>query len=210
MSEGDAEAQRPSFLDWAVAGRPLEGKLVSGDRHVLVSLPAGELVAVIDGLGHAEEAAAAAQAAASVLERHAQEPPARLLERCHARLIGTRGVVMSLAIVNAGEDTMTWLGVGNVEAVLLRSDPRAKPAYERALLRGGALGCGLPPLRASILPIARGDILVFATDGIGSGFTEGLDGRAAPLEIACSILAQYGKRGDDALVLVARYLGRWP
>jgi serine phosphatase RsbU (regulator of sigma subunit) len=36
------------------------------------------------------------------------------------------------------------------------------------LLRSGVVGYQLPTLRASTLPIAPGDLLIFATDGIGA------------------------------------------
>src|SRR5438552_424629 len=55
--------------------------------------------------------------------------------------------------------------------------------------------------------VARGDLLIFATDGIRGGFTEGLPTDATPQQLADEILARYGKGTDDALVLVARYAG---
>ena len=33
----------------------------------------------------------------------------------------TRGVVLSIALFNAENNTMTWLGVGNVDGLLLRN-----------------------------------------------------------------------------------------
>ena len=61
---------------------------------------------------------------------------------------------------------MTWLGVGNVEGVLIRADTRATPAAESVLLRGGVVGYQLPALQASVVPVSRGDLLILATDGI--------------------------------------------
>src|SRR3989442_542063 len=49
--------------------------------------------------------------------------------------------------------------------------------------------------------------LIFATDGIREGFADGLSPEAAPQHLADQILARHGKGTDDALVLVARYLG---
>jgi len=105
---------------------------------------------------------------------------------------------------------MTWLSVGNVEGVLLYTDQTARPARPaRATLltRGGIVGSELPQLRAEVVPIAAGDILIFATDGIREGFAEDLPTDPGPQQLADQILARYGKGTDDALVLVARYLG---
>ena len=53
----------------------------------------------------------------------------------------------------------------------------------------------------------RGGAFADGRDGIGSGFTRGAEPRATPQQIAERILAEHGKGTDDALVLVARYLG---
>lgn len=196
-----------ALIDWGMASTALAGEAESGDRCVVQPTPSGVLVAVVDGLGHGQEAAAAAKLAAATVERHAAELPISLLRRCHERLRTTRGVVMSLASLNGTEGTMTWLGVGNVEGLLLRADPQVTPAQESLLLRRGVVGGRLPSLSASIIPLARGDTLVFATDGIRNGFHQGLNVNDPPQQIARRILAQHQLGTDDALVLVARYLG---
>ena len=76
-----------------------------------------------------------------------------LLERCHRALARTRGVVMSLASLSAREPTMTWLGVGNVEGVVARSNGAAMPAQPVLLLRAGVVGQQLPALQPETLPI---------------------------------------------------------
>jgi phosphoserine phosphatase RsbX len=170
----------------------------------------GVLAAVVDGLGHGDGAAVAAEAAAAVLASHAGEPPAALIRRCHEALRSTRGAVMSLAWFDPRQGTMTWLGVGNVEGTLLRADPGASRREESLFLAGGVVGGRLPPLRTSALPVARGDTLIFATDGVEAGFTRDLTADDSPQRIADAILARHRKETDDALVLVARYGGDKP
>jgi serine phosphatase RsbU (regulator of sigma subunit) len=194
-------------IDWAFAGLPLPGEVESGDLHLVRTLPTGVLIAVVDGLGHGVDAAIAARAAVAVLDRHAEEPLVALIERCHRALVGTRGAVMSLAQLDHRAATMTWLGVGNVEGILLYGDPNARPARASLVTRGGTVGRDIPPLRTVVVPLSPGDTLLFASDGIKSGFAEGATGGARPQQIADQILANYAKGTDDALVLVARYLG---
>jgi hypothetical protein len=75
------------------------------------------------------------------------------------------------------------------------------------LLRSGIVGYQLPALRASAVPVAPGDLLVFATDGISAGFTDGLAWRDSAKQVAKGILERHYKGTDDALVLAVRYLG---
>jgi hypothetical protein len=114
---------------------------------------------------------------------------------------------MSLALLHAHENSMTWSGVGNVEGVLLAGENSGRCRREWLMLRGGVVGYQLPPLRAAALPIRSGDLLIFCTDGIATGFLEDVEASDPPQAIADQILVRHGKRTDDALVLVARYLG---
>ena len=198
-----------ALIEWGVAALALPGEAESGDGHLVKPVGTGVLVAVVDGLGHGAEAASAAKAAIAALERHATESPARLVERCHRALQGTRGVVMSVAHFTQRERSMTWVGVGNVEGLLVYGDGAARSSAARASLvtRGGIVGSELPRLHPVVLPIAPGDTLIFATDGVREGFAEGLSREAPPQQLADQILARHGKGTDDALVLVARYLG---
>ena len=60
----------------------------------------------------------------------------------------------------------------------------------------------LPPLQASVVPLFARDLLLLASDGIRSGFEEGLTTSDPPQQIADRILAGRFKGNDDALVLV--------
>ena len=198
------------IIEWGTASLTMAGEVKSGDKHVVKVLPHGALLAVIDGLGHGEEAEAAANAAVMVLQAAGNESLISLLKRCHEGLRSTRGVVISLASFNAVDETMTWVGVGNVEGVLQRADPAADPGYESLMLRNGVVGSRLPLLHAEIVPVMRGDTLILATDGVRREFTERLALGAGPQQLADKILGRYAKRTDDALVLVARYVGDAP
>lgn len=195
----------------AVATATLPGQAETGDRYVVQRVPGGLLMGVIDGLGHGAEAAAAAMAAAATLEHHAHEPLVTVVRRCHERLVGTRGVVLSLASFRTIDRSLAWLGVGNIEGLLLRSNPRAGTTDGALLLRGGVVGSGrLPELQASVVALEKGDTLVFATDGISSDFAPAIRRKDEPRSIAEAVLARYRRGTDDALVLVARYTGEEP
>ncbi len=195
-----------SIIGWGVASRALPGQKESGDQHLVKVSPTEALVAVVDGLGHGQGAAAAAKLAVSTLEKGMGESPIALVQRCHEALRSTRGVVLSLALFQSIDNSMTWLGVGNVEGILLHRNAHVVPGHEALLLRAGVVGDHLPRLAASIIEVGTGDLLIFATDGIRAGFADNINLLESPSQIANRILAQYGKETDDALVLVVRYI----
>jgi len=190
-----------------VAKFVLPGQWESGDHHVVCCSRTGILVAALDGIGHGEEAANAAEAAVSILKAGAEEPVVSLVQRCHEGLRSTRGVVLSLAYLDPEHGMMTWLGVGNVQGVLMRAGAQKRSAQEVLLLRAGVVGSQLPALQAAVLPIAKGDTLVFVTDGVRSEFAEGLSALEPPQRTADKILRQHCRGNDDALVLVVRLTG---
>jgi len=195
------------LVEYGVAKSILPGQGESGDRHLLCCGGDGILIAAIDGIGHGAEAAYAAEAAVAILKASPEEPVISLVERCHEGLRSTRGVVLSLASVDPKHGLMTWLGVGNVQGVLMRAGAQKGIVGEVLLLRGGVVGSQLPALQAAVLPIRKGDTLVFVTDGIRGEFVEGLAALESPQRAADKILKQHGRRDDDALVLVVRLTG---
>jgi negative regulator of sigma-B (phosphoserine phosphatase) len=192
------------LVEWGLATFTLQGQQESGDRHVVAPFESGVLVAAIDGLGHGEEAAFAAQLAVTTLEKYRDESVIALVRRCHERLRPTRGAVMSLASFNARDQTMAWIGVGNVEGWLIRASCDFRPGYETLLLRAGVVGGHLAPLQATLLSVESGDSLVLATDGVAVPSLETIPAESAQA-IANGILSKHKNETDDALVLVVRW-----
>jgi len=198
------------MVEYGLAKHAHVGEGESGDLHMVCCNQNGVLIAVIDGIGHGEEAAEVAKTAAAVLRGSVDEPVISLVELCHEKLRGTRGAVLSLAFISAEQKMMTWLGVGNVQGVLLRMNAKAGNLREPLLLRAGVVGSKLPSLQATVLPVSQGDTVVFATDGIRSDFSSTLSARENPQRAADRILGHFRSGKDDALVLVARLTGISP
>ena len=118
----------PGELEIGVAGLAIEGEDRSGDLAVFAPYARGGLAVVIDGLGHGDDAADASAIAERVIRRHADDPPATLLSRCHEALRKSRGV-----------------------KVVARDEGPGIEDLERALTdgytTGGGLGLGLPGAR---------------------------------------------------------------
>lgn len=201
------ETVKQPVVEWGVVSRAHKSQTESADRYLIKIEPGYVLVAAVDGLGHGEEAASAAITAIQTLEQVTDRSVIRLLSQCHERLLLSRGVVMSVALFNTADDTMTWVGVGNVEGFLSRARADSNPRYESLLLRNGVVGHRMPFIQAAIVQVMQGDTLIFSTDGIRNDFKKVVHAAQHPQQVADRIMTQSHKGTDDALVLVVRYCG---
>ena len=197
---------RAHGIAWSVVSRALPGQAVSGDDYVVAPMRDGVVIAVVDGLGHGDEATTAARTAIRVIEQRANDGVMALMQHCHEALRHTRGAAMTVLALTPNDRTAALIGVGNVEMVLVRGDRKAPPARENALLRNGVVGYRLPALQPSTLAVGPGDLLVFATDGVREDFGDVINARDTLPQIVDRILAQKLRGTDDALVLACKVL----
>lgn len=195
------------MIDFGVAASVVPGESECGDRYAVKEYGDRVLVAAVDGLGHGPDAAAAALKAITAVNAVSSCDLVTLVQYCHERLKASRGVVMTLADIDVRNKTMRWLGVGNVEGILIRARKRAG-LRERGfvLQRGGIVGHHLPVLQPISTPILPGDTLILATDGISRDFISLKVGTLGAQDVADTILRQFGIGTDDALVVVVRYM----
>jgi negative regulator of sigma-B (phosphoserine phosphatase) len=205
VSEPVVQEGRCAALEWAVCASAYPGEQRSGDGFLVQETGAGALVAVVDGLGHGEEAADVAERAVASLRETAERSPTTCLTACHAALRGSRGAALTLAMLDPGGGRLVWVAVGNVEAAVIRRGRDGIRASRWTVpLRGGVVGDRLPPLRESTAPLETGDILVSATDGLAPAFLDGVDPSMQAPALARALHAAYARADDDALVLVVR------
>lgn len=197
------------LLDYGVADRAKPGERVSGDLSAVREQPESVLIAVADGLGHGPEAAHAAAFAMTALDgAWPRQPLSRLMDICHAALSATRGAALALAVLDANSETLTWLGVGNVEGRLISRTADGQREGRSLLMHSGIVGHHLPSLHPTTLALQPGDVIAIATDGISSGFEQEIRLDLSPQQMASRVFARCAKDTDDALVLVGHWIGR--
>jgi negative regulator of sigma-B (phosphoserine phosphatase) len=199
-------------MEWAAVRRPHPDEQVCGDHPIALDVHGtAALFGVVDGLGHGEAAATAAQDAVAAVQRARAEPLDVVMQLCHRALTETRGAAMTLARIDFESDCLSWLGIGNVTADLLAKRPSGVEVRASALLAGGIVGYRVPQsLHTHQVPIAPGDLLVIASDGIEEGHFDSIDFAAPATAIAEQLLARYSRHSDDALVVAARHRGAAP
>lgn len=197
---------RSDHLDWAIAGRPAQGEHDTGDIAAVEISGERCVLVVVDGLGHGPEAADAARKAVDAISHDPTLTPAALLEAAHRSLLDSRGAAATVAVVDGPSGELHWMGVGNVEAVVVRRDEETRPRNHGVFLRSGVLGRDLPQLRQpGPLVLQDRDRIALATDGIRVDLAEALQSDLAVDKLAEQILVDHATPSDDAVVLVACY-----
>lgn len=183
------------------ATRCYPGEVMNGDGWAVHCGARTCRIALIDGLGHGPEAAAAAQAACDALGAHPDALAVEALGLCHRALIGTRGAAISIAVIDPGNAELTYAGVGNVEGRVWQGDWE-----QRLTIYRGIVGKVMPTVRPLTIALEDDWLLLMHTDGITSRFalprTMPLGG-GSPQMLADRLLQEAGKGIDDATIVVA-------
>jgi serine phosphatase RsbU (regulator of sigma subunit) len=190
-----------SLITIAVAARPYPGEAVNGDAFRIDWVGDSCRIAVIDGLGHGPQAAAAAVAATSALAAHPTHDPVIAIQECHEALKGTRGAAQLMVCITMEAGTLTFAGVGNVEAQLWQVGRSKHLMSDR-----GIVGSTLPHIRPVTIPLEADWRLLMYTDGIRNRFDRAALQQTAPEadDLAHAILNDWSRATDDATVLVAQ------
>jgi len=187
----------------AIVKRPLK-EPHCGDQAAAWKSGQKTTLCMIDGLGHGKWAEKAAIAALDFIKWRRSKPLPEIFAGCDKALYKTRGVAMGIAVVDAAAGTLTYAGIGNTRAMIAGTDPDGGRTH-RFSSNYGIIGGGYKTLTPETMPFEAGDLLIMYTDGlpelVDMAKYDG-DFRADPDRLAERILADYGRKTDDAAVLV--------
>ena len=173
---------------------------MNGDQVQLQQRGAIHRIAVIDGLGHGPDAAAAAGRAVEALAAIPDADVPSCIRACHEALKGTRGAALSVIRIDLDAGRMTFAGLGNVEGVVV------SPGGKHLLIpQRGIVGVLAPRIQETEEELPDSFIVMLCTDGIRS------DGRSdlqfGPIisaeALANELLMTSSRDDDDAAVVVA-------
>jgi phosphoserine phosphatase RsbX len=183
------------------ATRPAVGQTVCGDAFVVAPYSAGTLVCLADGLGHGPLANDAAFAACNYAREHAGEPLEAIMRGIDGALRGGRGAAVSLLALSPLARRVRYAGVGNVELRAVAKVGIAPPNLP------GIVGQRLRAVRIWEYPLAQGDVLMLASDGISTRFELKELVRLEPQALAAFVVHRHHKAHDDGSCVVARIEG---
>jgi len=189
-------------LDLSVFSRPIPGQKYNGDAYFVKRYEDKVMFAVIDGLGHGQDAQEASQAAVDCLENYYRRPFAEIFQLCHQRLKRTRGAAMSLCRISLKERVMTHAGIGNVQTRVYSSEKAPAP-----FCINGTLGVAMRTVKVDDYPLPENSIISMFSDGISGHFSpDNLPGflNLKPQRLAKQIIDNHGRDNDDATIIVGR------
>lgn len=188
-------------LDVGVATRARGGLIDNGDAFVVKQWENHALGGIIDGLGHGPHAARAACAARNYIETHFDQPLESILRGTDRACRSTRGAVVGLVKIDF-QTSLTFIGVGNVEARIFSKDRVTATVSQR-----GIVGGNMPTPKTAEYKWGPDHVLVMHSDGIKAHWHPsefpGIERDEARL-LARRLMLTLGSPEDDATVLVMK------
>jgi negative regulator of sigma-B (phosphoserine phosphatase) len=189
-------------MQFGVINQASKGQTTCGDAYFIKEFENKVFIAVIDGLGHGDKAAAAANTAVEHIKNNNEKSLTEIIKGCHEKMKKTRGAVIGIALIDLDRSILRCAGVGNVE-IRVRSRTTLRPVSTN-----GILGYNLRKVREKEFSFNPGDLIILHSDGISGKFD--LDMYPPeflgqhPQIIAERIAAEFGRRTDDLTIVVAR------
>jgi anti-sigma regulatory factor (Ser/Thr protein kinase) len=189
--------------DLGMHARPIRNEIACGDATLAVQVDGGLLLVIVDGTGHGDSAAEAADRVSDFVLHGASSDLPRLMAGLHARLQGSAGAAVGALFVDPARKSFRYAGVGNTAAAR-----RLGPTW-RSISKDGVLGMRLPTILEQSSTLERGDLLLMWTDGIpemAAGTYATRNAYRSAAQLARNLVKELGKPHDDASCIALRWL----
>jgi anti-sigma regulatory factor (Ser/Thr protein kinase) len=196
-------AREPSRSAFGAVSVAKFGQDTCGDAWTVDHNGAITTLFVADGLGHGPSAAEAAVEAVRLFRQFRGHQVSTLLDYIHDGMRSTRGAAVSIARYDPFVQQVTFGGIGNVAGVLV-----SRNELRRMVSMPGTAGYNVRKVLSFQYPFSSGLVIV-SSDGVSTSWT--LDRypnlvAAHPTLIAAVLYRDFGRRRDDATVLVGKWV----
>ena len=134
--------------------RPCYGQRVSGDTAFISTTTQGLLAAVVDVLGHGEEAHVLAMGMQDYLLANVSDSVVDMLSRLHEAYRGSRGAAVGLCLIDNDDARLRFAGIGNT---VIRRFGRSE---SRLVSRDGVVGGTMRKPAEAVLELSDGDVIL--------------------------------------------------
>jgi phosphoserine phosphatase RsbX len=190
-------------ITYHMTKRPLDNDVFCGDTGLFREFDDNVFLAVVDALGHGEEAQKVAEGCEAFLEKNYRLDLPEMMRGLHGHIKGSRGAVAGLCRLDLKTGELKYVGIGDTIARTIGS----KNTHFISL--SGVIGYTIPTPMEQAGNLHMGDVLLLHTDGIRAysrpeEYPELPDD--APATITTRMIEQFGKEHDDALCMALKYL----
>jgi anti-sigma regulatory factor (Ser/Thr protein kinase) len=197
----------PAALTVGAVCVPKPGETACGDAWTMVSDRGRYALAVIDGLGHGVDAAAAARIAVGVSQRHgAASSSVETMQRLHAALLSSRGAAGAVAVLEPQHERGAYCGIGNISCTVC-----AHTQARKLVSHYGILGHRTRSMHEYGFTFPPDANVIAHSDGLNTHWRldayPGLD-RYHPALIAGVLYRDHARGNDDATCVVVRHNAR--
>ena len=181
---------------------PYPGERFCGDGWYCEQTADRTIAILVDGLGHGLGAFEASQEAIATFRQRRSSGPGEILGYIHDALKKTRGAVAGIVEISPRPGSVTYAGIGNISASLIRGDS------SRSLVsHNGTLGMTTQRIQEFREPWHPDSIFIMHSDGLQTKWDlscyAGLGSRHAAM-IAGVLIRDFRRQRDDAGIVVLK------
>ncbi|MFL0195798.1 ATP-binding SpoIIE family protein phosphatase [Clostridium sp. WILCCON 0269] len=186
----------------SLLSRPCAGVKANGDYYYIKKFKDKCIFAVIDGIGHGEEASSASKLASKIIDNNTHKSIKHILMAVNKELINTRGVVAGVVVVHTIKKEFEYAAVGNIEFRYILNGTTKRFISSNGFL-GGYPNCNIKVHKKIY---EKNSVITMCTDGISNKwhYSSYLNIDLNNPALLCNlILKDFGKNIDDATILVS-------
>jgi anti-sigma regulatory factor (Ser/Thr protein kinase) len=181
---------------------PYPGERLCGDGWSVAQTITSTKFLMVDGLGHGEYAAKAADISIELFQAEMQNSPTQLMHDIHGALRSTRGAAAAVVEIDKEANLVRFAGVGNIAGFIFGG------AKDRGLASyNGTLGHQLHKVQENSLPWTETSLMILHSDGLGTRWKlddyPGLRQRH-PALIAAILYRDFTRHRDDTTIMTVK------
>ena len=193
----------PPHAEIGIAKRSYRDAPSCGDDGAVWQQDGRMVACLVDGLGHGPRAQEAARAALAYVADHLPVPLPELFKGCSAAIRDTRGVSMSVVVIDEASGRQSYAAIGSNRALVISGSSALHLPNNH-----GVVGGAYQRLIVHAQPLGADTLLVLSSDGVREPISLDRYGTAERREmpqLAARLLRDWATGRDDAIVMVLRY-----
>jgi negative regulator of sigma-B (phosphoserine phosphatase) len=189
-------------IDYYLAKMPFLSAGECGDTGIIKEFDGKIFSAVVDVLGHSQNAYQLTRVIEKFLEGNYRKDLKDIILELHEHIKGSVGAAAVLCLLDIESGQLEYTGIGNLTIRIFGLDNK------RLLPGDGIIGYIMTSPKPEKITLAHNDILLVHSDGINAHFEPGdYPGifKHPAREIAAGVIRKFNKGIDDAICFVLRY-----